>query len=67
MNVERFWNIEKADTAKSISDLTRGVPGARVIELPHPNHFIFLADQAQVLREMGTFLASLESRRRPAR
>jgi pimeloyl-ACP methyl ester carboxylesterase len=62
--VERFWNMDKSYWKKFILDLKNGVPGARVIELPHPDHFVFFADQAQVLREMGTFLAGLDSRRR---
>ena len=58
--VERFWNMDKSYWQKFISELKRGVPSARVSELPHANHYVFLADQAQVLREMGTFLAGLD-------
>src|SRR5262249_7385249 len=60
---ERFWTTDKNYLMKCIGDLKSGVPNARVIELPHPNHYVFLADQAQVLREIGTFLAALDSRR----
>ena len=38
----------------------RGVPTARVIRMPHANHYVFLSNEADVLREMRTFLASLK-------
>jgi pimeloyl-ACP methyl ester carboxylesterase len=60
---ERFWTMDKDYLKKYIGDLKSGVPNARVIELPHANHYVFLADQAQVLREMGTFLTGLDSPR----
>lgn len=37
-----------------------GVPTARVIQLPHANHYVFLSNEVDVLREMRTFLASLQ-------
>lgn len=40
------------------------VPSARVIVLPHASHFVFRSNEADVLREMNAFLASLDS---PAR
>jgi pimeloyl-ACP methyl ester carboxylesterase len=36
-----------------------GVPSARVVRLPHANHYLFLSNEAEVLREMHAFLASL--------
>jgi len=36
-----------------------GVPSARVVRLPHADHFVFLSNQADVLREMNAFIASL--------
>jgi non-heme chloroperoxidase len=36
-----------------------GVPSARVVRLPRANHFVFLSHEADVLREMQSFLASL--------
>jgi non-heme chloroperoxidase len=36
-----------------------GVPSARVIRLPHANHYVFMSNEADVLREMRAFLASL--------
>ena len=36
-----------------------GVPSARVVRLPHANHYVFLSNEADVLREMRAFLTSL--------
>jgi non-heme chloroperoxidase len=36
-----------------------GVASARVVRLPHANHFVFLSNEADVLREMNAFLSSL--------
>ncbi len=37
----------------------RGVPSARVVRVAHANHYIFLSNELDVLREMRTFLAGL--------
>jgi non-heme chloroperoxidase len=37
-----------------------GVPSARVVRLPHANHYIFLTNEADVLREMNAFLERLQ-------
>ena len=36
-----------------------GVANVRVVRLPHANHFVFLSNEADVLREVRAFLASL--------
>jgi pimeloyl-ACP methyl ester carboxylesterase len=41
---------------KAIKD---AVPAAHVITLPNANHFVFLSNEADVLREMRSFLAGL--------
>lgn len=64
MTVERYFTLERSYTNKFIADLKRGVPSARVIELQHASHTVFLTDQAQVIREMESFLASLDTRQR---
>jgi pimeloyl-ACP methyl ester carboxylesterase len=38
-----------------------GVPTARVVRIARANHYVFLSHEADVLREMETFLASLRS------
>jgi len=36
-----------------------GLPSARVVRLPHANHDVFRSNEADVLREMNAFIASL--------
>jgi non-heme chloroperoxidase len=36
-----------------------GLRSARVVRLPHANHYVFLSNEADVLREMNAFLGSL--------
>ncbi len=36
-----------------------GVPSARVVRLPHANHYVFRSNEADVLREINAFLGSL--------
>jgi hypothetical protein len=35
------------------------VPSARVVRLPHANHFVFISNEDDVLREMKVFLSHL--------
>jgi pimeloyl-ACP methyl ester carboxylesterase len=36
-----------------------GLPSARVVRLPGANHYVFLSNEADVLREMRAFLGRL--------
>jgi non-heme chloroperoxidase len=38
-----------------------GVPSARVVQLANANHYVFLSNGADVLREMGAFIKGLPS------
>jgi pimeloyl-ACP methyl ester carboxylesterase len=38
----------------------RGVPTARIVRIPHANHYVFLSNEADVLREMDAFIAGLK-------
>jgi len=46
-------------TTKQEQAVKEAVPTAHVIELPNANHFVFLSHQADVLREIDGFVASL--------
>jgi non-heme chloroperoxidase len=46
-------------TAKQEKAVKDAVPRAHVIELPNANHFVFLSNEADVLREIGGFVAAL--------
>ena len=37
-----------------------GLPAARVVRIPNANHYVFLSNEADVLREMNTFIAGLK-------
>ena len=36
-----------------------GIPSARVVRLPHANHYVFLSNEADVLREINEFVGKL--------
>jgi non-heme chloroperoxidase len=64
-----FQNDPAARAALEAGDLARtgaqadafekGIPSARVVRLPHASHYVFLSNEADVLREMNAFLAKL--------
>jgi len=64
-----FQNDSTARAAAEAGDLDRtgaqadafekGIPFSRVVRLPHASHYVFLSNEADVLREMKAFLASL--------
>jgi non-heme chloroperoxidase len=51
--------INLANSETQIKAFENGVPSARVVRLAHANHYVFLSNEADVLREMNAFLASL--------
>jgi pimeloyl-ACP methyl ester carboxylesterase len=51
--------IPTAETDEQAKAFESGVPSARVVQLPHANHCVFLSNEADVLREMRAFLAGL--------
>ena len=58
-----------ADTMAQASAFEAGVPSARVVRLPNAEHYVFLSNEADVLREMRAFLKDTRrwSRRRRSR
>src|SRR5215831_6969727 len=46
-------------TATQEQAVKEAVPTAHVIELPNANHFVFLSNETDVLREIGGFVAGL--------
>jgi pimeloyl-ACP methyl ester carboxylesterase len=46
-------------TSRQEKAVREAVPTAHVIVLPHANHFVFLSNEADVLREIGAFMAGL--------
>jgi non-heme chloroperoxidase len=50
-----------ATTGAQATAFETGLPSARVVRLSHANHYVFLSNEADVLREMNAFIASLPS------
>jgi non-heme chloroperoxidase len=48
-----------AIAAAQIKAFESGVHSARVVRLAHANHYVFLSNKADLLREMGAFISSL--------
>lgn len=46
-------------TSRQAKAFTEGVPTARVVSLPGAHHYVYLSNEADVLREMRAFLAGL--------
>ena len=54
-----FEANDEATTGAQAKAFESGVPSARIVRLPHANHYVFLSNEADVLREMNAFLGSL--------
>jgi pimeloyl-ACP methyl ester carboxylesterase len=50
---------DEANTGAQAKAFESGVPSARVVRLPHANHYVFFSNEADVLREMNAFLGGL--------
>jgi pimeloyl-ACP methyl ester carboxylesterase len=48
-----------ADVMPQITAFERGTPGARVIRIPHSNHYVFRSHEAAVLQEVFAFIDGL--------
>jgi len=57
--------LAKSDSAylaavmPQISAFERGTPGARVVRIPHSNHYVFRSNETEVVREVLAFIDSL--------
>ena len=47
-------------TERQAKAFENGVPTARVVRLPDAHHYVFLSNEADVLREMHSFLTGLQ-------
>ena len=57
--IERVYAADVDYAKTSIGKLRSGVPDARVVELVGANHYVFLSNEPEVLREIRPFLADL--------
>jgi len=46
-------------TGAQVEFFQRGLPSARVVRLPHADHYIFESNQADVLTEVDAFISTL--------
>lgn len=46
-------------TGTEVNAFEKDLPSARVVRLAHANHYVFLSNEADVLREMQAFIGSL--------
>ena len=60
--VQTFMAKIDALTEKQVTAFENGVPGAKVVRLANANHYVFLSNEADVLREMRAFLGRLHWR-----
>jgi pimeloyl-ACP methyl ester carboxylesterase len=51
---------DEATTGAQATAFEKAVPSARVVRIPHANHYVFRSNEADVLREMNAFLAGLK-------
>jgi non-heme chloroperoxidase len=51
--------VEMAWSEARVKAFEAGVPSSRVVRLAHANHYLFLSNEADVLREMHAFLTGL--------
>jgi non-heme chloroperoxidase len=58
--VKAFTTRFETMTENQVSAFESGVPSARVVRLRRANHYVFISNEADVLREMRAFLASLD-------
>lgn len=56
-----FEASDEAVTSAQAKAFESGLPSARVVRLPHANHYVFFSNEADVLREMSAFLGSIPS------
>ena len=54
-----FEASDEVVTGAQAKAFESGLPSARVVRLPHANHYVFLSNEADVIREMAGFLGRL--------
>lgn len=59
--VEEFDAATEVYVKRNKTNLLKAKGGVRIVDLPQADHYVFLSNEADVLREMRTFLATLPS------
>jgi alpha-beta hydrolase superfamily lysophospholipase len=50
---------DKRNTDTQIAAFEAQAPSAHVVSIPNANHYVFRSNEADVLREMNAFIATL--------
>jgi non-heme chloroperoxidase len=58
--IQAFVDATSAYVDRWVKNLKTGVPTAQIVDLPGAGHFVFLTREAEVLREMRTFVGRLQ-------
>jgi non-heme chloroperoxidase len=53
------FNAQEAIAEKQVSAFEKGLPSAKVVRIPNADHFVFVSNEADVLKEMNAFIAGL--------
>jgi hypothetical protein len=57
--IEQFMARGRVIVGRWIDKLKRGVPNARVVEIPGGDHYLYATKEVEVLREIHAYIASL--------
>jgi hypothetical protein len=60
--MEALYAADSGITRDRIEKIHMARAGVRVIEMPGANHYIFIANQGEVIRGLRAFLAALPAR-----
>ena len=51
--------LHQSEVEGQATAFEKGVPSARVVRLPHADHYVYRSNEADVLREINAFVRSL--------
>jgi non-heme chloroperoxidase len=58
-----FIAADNAFTTKQIAAFKKGQPKAQIVVIPHANHFVYISNKDEVLRDINIFVANLPKQR----
>jgi len=51
--------LQRRDKEQLVAAFAQQVPSAHVVRIPHANHYVFRSNEAEVLRQINTFISML--------
>ena len=58
--IQAFMDATRGYINRRVKNLRSSVPAARIVDLPGAGHFVFQTREAEVVREIGAFIAGLQ-------